>query len=512
VIAGPQGKVWLVGAGPGDPGLITVRGLELLRAADAVVHDRLVSTALLAQVPAHAERHDVGKSPGGHNVQQEEINVLLVCLARAGKRVVRLKGGDPFVFGRGGEEALALQGAAVAWEVVPGVSSAIAAPAYAGIPVTHRHLAASFAVTTGHEGLKRPGLAHADTLVVVMAVEHLEAVVGKLLSKGRSPKTPAAIVQAASTPQQRTITGCLGTIVGIARRERAAAPATLVVGPTVALGEQLAWFERRPLFGRRVLVARTRTEPSALAGLLSDAGAQVCELPTRRDALLRDTRAADVAVRRLADRAYAWALFGGADTVAALWARLDALGLDARSVRARVCAFGAGTLEALRQRGVRPDWCPETYHAATVVAGLASLGIAGCRLLLPHIEPATRLMDGLAAHGAVVDAVPVGRVETDSDGDVQRLQQLLTPPGLDLLVLPASRAVEEIAGLLRGASAVLGDTRVVCIGPKTADSARAVGWHVDAVAEDSSREGLVDVAIRLVSAARVSVAPRGLHA
>jgi len=241
-----SGKVWLVGAGPGDPGLITVRGLELIRSADALVYDRLVPQALIDEARQQAERHNVGKVPGHHSpAQQAEINHLLVTLAQQGKQVVRLKGGDAFVFGRGGEEACALVQAGVAWEVVPGVTSAVAAPAYAGIPVTHRGIAASFAVATGHPGIEPPGIAHADTLVVLMAVGQLEKVVTTILGQGRAPETPAAIVQAASTPRQRTIVATLGTILDAARQAQVEPPATLVIGPTVRLSAQLRWFSEQ---------------------------------------------------------------------------------------------------------------------------------------------------------------------------------------------------------------------------------------------------------------------------
>jgi uroporphyrin-III C-methyltransferase len=241
-----SGKVWLVGAGPGDPRLITVRGLDLVRSAGAVVYDRLVAQALVDEAPPDAERHNVGKVPGHHTpAEQAAINALLVRLARDGKRVVRLKGGDAFVFGRGGEEACALVEAGVDWEVVPGVSSAIAAAAYAGIPVTHRGVAASFAVATGHPGITPPGIAHADTLVVLMAVGQLEQVVNAILAEGRAPETPAAIVQAASTPSQRTIVGRLDTILTAGRQANVQPPATLVVGPTVQLAERLRWFEEQ---------------------------------------------------------------------------------------------------------------------------------------------------------------------------------------------------------------------------------------------------------------------------
>src|SRR5579859_5380866 len=511
------GKVWLVGAGPGDPGLITVRGLELLRRADAVVHDRLVSAALVEHAPSHAERLDVGKARGQQRASQADITALLICLARAGRQVVRLKGGDPFVFGRGGEEALALEAAGVPWEVVPGISAAIAAPALAGIPLTQREVAGSFAVTTGHLGLAQPGLAHADTLVVLMAVDQLENIVGTLLAQGRSRETPAALVQAASTAGQRTVRATLGALVEAARQAHIAPPATLVVGPTVALGQELNWFERRPLFGRRVLLARTRTQASELAGLLAEAGAEVHELPARHVVPLctgQDREAIAAALQRMADATYEWVLFANATNVFSTWAALETLGLDARAVRARVAAFGVGTMEALRQCGINPDWSTTFYRAADIAAGLVGQGSHGAhrvatglavpdsqgmRIFMPYLEPVPRLVDALAAAGASVDSVAVVHLETDSAQEARRLEELLEPPGLDLVVLPASRAVDEVADLLHAANRTLGNARVVCIGPKTAERARAGGWPVHGVADNASRAALVDVAIQVVA-------------
>jgi uroporphyrinogen III methyltransferase / synthase len=496
------GKVWLVGAGPGDPRLITVRGLELLRCADAVVYDRLVSAELVEHAPSHAERFDVGKARGHQRASQKEITALLICLARAGRQVVRLKGGDPFVFGRGGEEALALEAAGIIWEVVPGISAAIAAPALAGIPLTQRDMAGSFAVTTGHVGLAQPGLTHADTLVVLMAVDQLENIVGTLLEQGRIPETPAALVQAASTAAQHTVRATLGTLIEAARHARIAPPATLVVGPTVALSQELNRFERRPLFGRRVLLARTRTEASELAALLLAVGAEVHELPVQRVVPLlahSDRQALKAALQQMADAAYDWVLFGGASSVHSLWAALETLGLDARAVRGRVAALGVGTSEALRQHGVNADWCTTSYQAADVAAGFAAQANQGACIFWPFVEPMPRLVEALAARGASLDAVAVGQVETDSAADSQRLGELLEPPVLDLVVLPASGAVDELAGLLQATHRTFGNARVVCIGPKTAERARAVGWPVHGVADHASRAALVDVAIQVVA-------------
>src|SRR5579885_2089833 len=283
----PRGKVWLVGAGPGDPGLLTLRGAEALAAADVVLYDRLASDRLLEYAPAGAELIFAGKTPGRHALTQGEINAELLRYAAAGKRVVRLKGGDPFVFGRGGEEAEALAAAGIAFEIVPGVSSAVAGPAYAGIPVTHRGAAASFAVVTGHEDPTKPEAqvdwrrlaTAADTLVVLMGVGNLEAICHAIVAGGRDAATPTALIEWATTPRQRSLVSTLARLPEDASRAGIGSPAILVVGEVVRLRERLQWWETRPLWGRRVLVTRTRQQASGLRRLLEERGAEVVELP-----------------------------------------------------------------------------------------------------------------------------------------------------------------------------------------------------------------------------------------
>ncbi|HVA87424.1 MAG TPA: uroporphyrinogen-III C-methyltransferase [Candidatus Saccharimonadales bacterium] len=495
------GTVWLVGAGPGDPELITVRGWELLRSADAVVYDRLIPSALLDAGPRAAERYDVGKFPGRQAVSQDEINALLIRLARAGKRVVRLKGGDPFVFGRGGEEALALSEAGVAWEEVPGVSAAIAAAAYAGIPVTHRGVAESFAVLTGHDGLARPGVADADTLVILMGIAHLREVVGRLLDLGRDPDEPAALVQMASMPTQRTIRAPLRAIGDLAGQHQVTAPATLVVGQSVRLSDRLNWFERRPLFGRRVLVARTRLQTSQLAAELRASGADVVELPTLRPRPV-DPGLLDLALRDLASGRFSWAVFGSPEVVQIVWERLDVLRLDSRAVRALVGGYGPGTVEALRQRGIHADWDCPSYYVAAVASGLQERHVAGLDVFVPSIDQSDALDRELQAIGARVRAVPVAQsdTETSRSADAAELRALLESRSLDAFVFPASRSIERIAELLGADLPRVNAVAVVCMGPSTAGTARRLGLRVDSVAESPTRRSLVEKVAQMLAA------------
>jgi uroporphyrinogen III methyltransferase/synthase len=488
----PNGKVWLVGAGPGDPALITARGLALLRVADAVVYDRLSPSALLEECPRYAERFDVGKIPGRQTVTQEEINALLVRLAREGKRVVRLKGGDPYVFGRGSEEALALDAAGISWEEVPGVSAAIAAAAYAGVPLTHREIASSVAVVTGHDGLSQSLVAHADTLVILMAVEQLDRVVERLCALGRAPIEPAALIHAASTPDQHTLRAPLGEIVEQARTIGLRPPATLIVGPTVVLAERLNWFERRPLFGRRILIARTRPQPSRLAEQLRELGAEVIELPTIQVRSV-DCSPVDAALRQLAAGRFGWVVFGSALVVEHVWVRLAALGLDSRALRAKVAAYGSGTVEALERRGIRPDCACPGYLEREVARHLLTAGLDGSNVLLPCLDVPEMLCTTLANHDCRPVAIPVAEIDRESSrqADADRLRRLLNAKEIDAIVFPASRGVELITALLQGDPSPLNGVPIVCMGPSTAETARRNGFRVDVVAEQATFDSLV---------------------
>jgi len=566
------GSVSLVGAGPGDPGLITVAGLDRIRQADAIVYDRLVNPRLLAHARPDAELINVGKIPGDSH-DQAAINRLLIEKALAGLRVVRLKGGDPFVFGRGGEEAEALRAAGIGFEVVPGVTSAVAVPAYAGIPVTHRGLARSFAVITAHEAdppqTDRPSPAHgtgaggegsvisqlssnisADTLVFLMGVKTLPDVVRQLTENGRAPETPVAVIRSGTTPDQRTVTGTLADIVDRVREAGLTAPAVTVIGEVVRLRETLAWFEDRPLFGKRVLITRTREQAGALAKLLADEGAIPIELPSIKIEPSADPAAVDAAVTALACGEYAWAVFTSANAVEEWFTHLADRNLDARAfVGARIAAIGPATTAALEARGIRPDLIPPEYvaesileaikpHLSNVADGFSlprgGAGGPALRILIPRAENARpELPDGLRALSAEVDEVTLYRAAVPTDAPAEPLK-MLRRGEIDIVTFTASSTVRNLVAMLNGsiealiggetANVILSSTAagkrqhapsrrnlgrrgkgrtledgtptprrplIACIGPITAQTARELGLPVDVEAAEHTVEGLV---------------------
>ncbi|HWP34573.1 MAG TPA: uroporphyrinogen-III C-methyltransferase, partial [Thermodesulfobacteriota bacterium] len=371
------GTVYLIGAGPGDPGLLTLRGAECLARADVVVYDYLASPLLLRHAREDAERVYVGKRGGGERTEQAAITALLIERARAGRTVARLKGGDPFIFGRGGEEAEALAAAGIPFEIVPGVTSAIAAPAYAGIPLTHRELASSVAFVTGHEDPAKAAPAvdwarlatGADTLVLLMGVRTLPDVVARLLAHGRPPATPVAVIRWGTTPEQETVVGTLADIVARVEARGLAPPALAVVGEVVRLRERLAWFEAKPLFGRRIVVTRAREQASELARTLRELGALPIECPTIALEPPESWAALDAALDRLGE--YDWVVFTSASGVRFFLERLRTRGRDVRALgRARICAIGPATAEAVAALGLAVDAVPAEYVAEGVVEAL----------------------------------------------------------------------------------------------------------------------------------------------
>lgn len=497
----PVGKVWLVGAGPGDPGLITVAGLERLREADVIVYDRLVSPRLLEHSDlAGAELIYMGKVAGEGNHDQSKINDLLIEKARLGKRVVRLKGGDPFVFGRGGEEAEALRAAGVPFAVVPGVTSATAVPAYAGIPVSHRGLAATFVVVTGHEdpdkgepAIDWERLATAvDTLVLLMGVKTLPETVDRLIAGGRSPETPVAVIRWGTTPDQRTVTGTLADIVQRVRAAKLQPPAITVVGEVVRLRETLAWFEDRPLFGKRVLITRTRRQASTLARLLADEGAAPIELPAIEIEPAADEAATEAALGGLRAGVYGWVVFTSANAVQLFFGLMRERGLDARAFAgAKAAAIGPATADALAERGIVADAVPEEYIAEGVVEALRPLLRSGDRVLVPRAEGARpALIEGLSALGAKVDEVALYRAAVPKEAPAEALA-LLRDGGIDVVTFTSSSTVRNLAALLDGDVECLREAMVACIGPITADTARELGLRVDVVASEHTVPGLV---------------------
>ena len=491
------GTVYLVGAGPGDPGLITVNGLRHLEAGDVVVYDRLVDPRLLGRVRSDAELIDAGKSPGAGRDSQGKINETLVAKAREGKSVVRLKGGDPFVFGRGGEEAAALSAAGIRFEVVPGVTSAVAAPAYAGIPLTHRDYASSVTLLTGVEG---PGkmdpavswgqLAQAKgTLVVLMGWEALADIVSGLGEGGMASDTLVAVVKWGTEPYQRTVVGTLTDIVERSRDAGLSPPVVVVIGSVVALRDRTRWFDNRPLFGKRVMVARSRSQASALSELLSKEGAQPLEVPTIEIRPLDDYGELDEALGDLSD--HNWVLFVSANAVEAVFSRMAKLNLDARAFGpAKVAAIGSATAEALRGQGIAADYIPKEAVSESVVEGLGTLGLDGAKVLLPRTDIGSEaLSKGLEARGASVREVIAYRTVTP-DNAGERAAEILAQ-AVDVATFTSSSTVGNLVAVLNGDLQRLGNAKIACIGPVTAVAAKQVGLDVDIVAEESTVGGLV---------------------
>jgi uroporphyrinogen III methyltransferase/synthase len=447
--------VYLVGAGPGDPGLITVKGLGLLRQADVVVYDQLASPALLKEAKASAELLYVGKKAGAHALPQGGINELLVQKAAAGLMVVRLKGGDPFVFGRGGEEAEELAAAGIPFEIVPGVTSAVAVPAYAGIPVTHRRYTTLVTFITGHEDPTKDAstipwaaLGHnPGTLVFLMGVKNLGENCRQLVQAGRAPETPAAVIEKGTMLAQRTVVGTLATIAERAREAGIKPPAVLVVGGVVDLAETLKWWENRPLWGKTVVVTRSRDQASRLVEMLNDAGAQCLEVPTIEINPPADFSPLDAALQHLTR--YDWVIFTSANGVNAFIGRLFHMGLDARALgRAKIAVIGPATAEALKPHGLIADVVPKTFQAEGLLEVLTPRLWGGTRILLARAEQARDVLpEGLTAAGVKVDVVPVYRALPPESVPAEAAGAL-KEGRVDILTFTSSATVHNFAGLV----------------------------------------------------------------
>jgi uroporphyrinogen III methyltransferase / synthase len=518
-----SGIVYLVGAGPGDPGLMTRRSLELIAEADAILYDRLIPADALDGARDGCELTYVGKAPGDVAMSQEDIGALLVALGQAGKRVVRLKGGDPFVFGRGGEEAEALRAAGVPFEVVPGITAGVAASAYAGIPVTHREAASAVAFVTGHPAPGRDGdvdwqglAAFPGTLVFYMGVRNLPLIADALIAAGRDPAEPAAVVRRGTLPDQQTVTAALADIAERVAEAGLKAPAITVVGPAVALRDTLAWLERRPLHGRRVAVTRARAQASVLAARLRDLGAEVVETP----AIRIEPRPVDGEIAAAIDSlpGYALACFTSANGVRRFFAALTEKGLDARALAGSiVAAIGPGTARELEQHGVRADVVPSRSIAEELVEALVDTPVAGRRVLVARAgEGREVLPEALRERGAEVDDVAFYDTVVEPLSEEQRA--LLAK--VDYVTFTSASSVRNLLTSLGNAdrtpsdefsspgqqkptaSAVgtLARARVVSIGPVTTAEAQARGLEVDVEASQHDVEGLVAALVADVEA------------
>ncbi len=495
------GIVYLVGAGPGDPGLITVKGLACVRKADVVIADYLADERLLAEAPAHAERIHVPWRPG----RQEKINDLLVRHGGAGKTVVRLKGGDPFVFGRGGEEGLHLQRRGIPFEVVPGITAAVAVPAYAGIPVTHREITSTMTVVTGHEApdKARPDLdweafaKRIGTLIFYMGARNLPVIVKRLVDHGRPKDTPVALIQWGTTPKQRTLVGTLEDIVSKARSASFTPPVLIIVGEVVALRTQLDWFESKPLFGVRVLVTRARDQAGELSESLVRMGAEPVEAPLIRIEAPDDWSIVDMALADLSS--FDHVVFTSGNAVEAFFSRLIESGLDARALGGvRVAAVGHATADALRRRGIEADDQPRVFQAEKLVETLVEhCDLRDARILFPAADIAgPAVVEGLTAAGASVKRVTVYRTAMEEvlpDG----VATMLEDRKIHVAVFASSSAVQAFAQAVGPdrLSRFTGGVRIACIGPATAATAEEAGLTVDIMPGQATVPALVDAIV-----------------
>jgi len=498
-------KAYIIGAGPGGPGLMTLRAVRCLAAADVVLYDRLVDERVLRFARRGAELIFVGKSSSSHSMEQDEINALMIEKAREDKCVVRLKGGDPYVFGRGGEEAIALRDAGIDFEVVPGITAAGALGAYAGIPLTHRALAASVALATGHEDPAKgepqvdwQTLARAaDTIGIYMGVKRLGKIVEKLLSAGLAPETPAAIVRNCAAPSQRTVVATLGEIAGIAEREQIHPPAVTIIGKVVSLRDKLNWFERLPLFGRKVLVTRAKDRAAELSDILEELGAYALEIPMIRIEPPEDTHPLDEAVENL--RRYDWLVFTSVNGVDAFVDRMRALNRDARALyRIRICCIGPATAARVEQHFLKVDCIPERFVSEEIPKAMLKCGTLREKdILMPRADIASPdLAEQLRALGACVTDVVAYRTlpaEFDADGLFARLGA----GEIDAVTLASASTARNLAATLgwKRVKDIADKSIFAAIGPVTARAAREAGIPVTIEAAEHTLSGLVQALV-----------------
>lgn len=494
-----QGMVYLVGAGPGDYKLISVKAMEYIQKADTIVYDRLADSRLLAYARPEVELIYVGKASSAHTMQQEDINQLLVDKAKEGRTVVRLKGGDPFVFGRGGEEALKLAENNLQFEIVPGITSAISVPAYAGIPVTHRGIAASFAVITGHEepgkaqsGLQWDKLATAvDTLVFLMGVENLPQITASLIANGRPADTPAAVIRWGTKPEQRVLVTTVGQAAQAVAEQGFKPPAIFIVGDVVKLRPQLAWFDQKPLFGKTVLVTRAREQASILTARLEELGACCIEAPAIKIVPPADYSELDAAIAQLSS--FDWLILTSVNGVDHFFARLQQAGIDSRALAGvQIAAIGIETAKQLNRYGIRADLIPAEFRAEGILEALQGRITEKMKILIPRAMVARDILpDKLTAMGADVSVVPAYQtVQAETDG--RQLAQRLRDGEVDFITFTSSSTVTNLLKLLgEDGAELINKAKTVCIGPITAGTCQENSIRTDIIAQEYTINGLV---------------------
>lgn len=494
-----QTKVYLIGAGPGDEGLITVKGLNCIKNADVIVYDNLVNEKLLSYAKESAEKIYVGKKINQHTLSQEKINELLVQKAKENKTVARLKGGDPFVFGRGGEEALLLKEKEITFEIVPGISSSIAALTYAGIPITHRAVSTSFHVITGHEdptkefeSVDYKALAKlSGTLVFLMGLNNLEKICEQLLSYGKSPETPVAVISKGTTPDQKVVVGTLENI-----RQNLGDityPAIIAVGEVINLRKDLNWFEKKPLFGRKILVTRARHQASILSHKIEGAGGSAVEFPTIEIQPVDNGDSLKNMYESMNN--YQWLIFTSVNGVEVFLEKLKYYEKDIRTIgKAKICAIGEATKKALEACYLKVDFIPDKYVAEALIAGLQDKIKAGDKVLIPRVEAAREILpEQLKKIGALVDTVPLYKTVIP---EYIREELIGILEKIDTICFTSSSTVSNFIKILGKENlALLNNIEIACIGPVTANTAKELGLIVNKLAKEYTIDGLIRVLI-----------------
>jgi uroporphyrinogen III methyltransferase/synthase len=496
-----KGKVYIIGAGPGDAGLITLKGVDCLRAADVVVYDYLVSKDLLKYARNDARLIYAGKKGGDHTLSQWEINDLLVKEAKACNTVARLKGGDPFIFGRGGEEAGKLAANGVPFEVVPGITSAIAVPAYAGIPLTHRGLTSTVAFVTGHEDPTKEksdidwqALARIGTLVFLMGVKNIGKIVEELTKNGKSPETPAALIRWGTTPRQAILTGTLANISTLAKERKFAPPAILVVGKVVDLRDTLSWFEQKPLFGKGVVITRPEKQADDLAQLLTNEGANPIHFPTIKIVPPPDWRDLDAAIKNLEN--YDWLIFTSANGVQFFFERLLTKNRDIRDLKGvKICCIGPATARQVENKGIRVDLVPEKFISEGILESFSGINLQGKKILIARAAKARDVLPaGLKKAGAKVDVVTT-YVTVNSRKKKNDLETLFKENQIDVITFTSSSTINNFVKIMGRNFSLPKSIKVACIGPVTAAAAKKAGFPIDIHQEEYTMEGLVQALI-----------------
>lgn len=496
-----KGKVYLIGAGPGDPGLITLKAVNCIKEADVVVYDYLANKKFLDYAGKKAEVFYVGKMGGAHTLPQEEINKLIIKKAQEGKIIARLKGGDPFIFGRGGEEAEEIVQAGIDYEVIPGVTAGVAAAAYAGIPLTHRDFTTTVAFITGHEDpTKDESNIYWDkistgigTLVFYMGIGNLEPNMKKLMENGRSPDTPVALIRWGTTSNQQTITGTIKDIAEKAMAVNFKAPAITVVGGVVSLRDKLRWFDKKPLFGKKIIVTRSREQASDFSVLLEKYGAEPIEFPTIETVPPRDWKEVDRAIKKLST--YEWAIFTSVNGVKYFIERLKKHGKDIREFKGvKICAIGPATAKAIEDLGIQVDLVPKEYRAEAIIAGLGKNKIKGKRFLLPRALKAREVLpEEIKRLGGKIDVLTAYRTIKPKE-KTDEIRKMFQEKAIDVVTFTSSSTVENFVSMFKKgeAAALLQNVVVASIGPITKDTASTLGIKTDIISKKYTIPALAD--------------------